>query len=57
MRTLSNIIGAVLLLSALCGCYATTSTPPGPSCSQDPNGQGCYPPPTDSKKPHDGGAQ
>lgn len=50
MRTVSNIIGAALLLSALVsGCYAHTPGP-GPTCSQDPSNPACFPPIHDKKK-------
>ena len=50
MRTVSNIIGTVLLLSVLLSCYAHTGTPPGPTCAQDPSGPGCLGPLQDDKK-------
>lgn len=47
---LAKLIVALWLIS---GCYATTSTPPGPNCGVDPSNPACYPPIHDKKK--DGG--
>lgn len=53
MRAVFDILDALILLTTLAlvsSCYAHTGTPPGPSCSQDPTQQGCYPPLSDDKK-------
>lgn len=52
MKRLVFAVGLVLGTS----CYATTSTPPGPSCSADPSNPACYPPVHDKTKP-DGGVK
>lgn len=51
MRAVWDIAGALVLVATLVsGCYATTGTPPGPTCSQDPSQPGCFPPVHDEKK-------
>jgi hypothetical protein len=46
------LIGLWLLVS---GCYATSSTPPGPNCIQDPSNPACAAPLTDDQTKPDAG--
>ena len=48
---------ALWLVLGAAGCYATTSTPPGPNCVQDPSNPACPAPLTDAKKPDAGPAR
>lgn len=46
-------LGIVALWLLAQGCYATTSTPPGPNCVQQPDNPACFPPVHDKPKPGD----
>ena len=46
-----RIAAAIALWLLVQGCYATTSTPPGPNCIQQPDNPACVQPVHDKPAP------